>query len=122
MNPKRTEPTKPLSLSLLLGLFALSALAGGAVLGGCAGDPVGEEAAPESEEAAGSEAGAVEYEPAYPEDVSAGELSEEDTAQQAAHTHADGSSHSHGEGSDHEHGEGEGEGDHEHDGHEDDEH
>lgn len=55
---------------------------------------------------------AVEYEPAYPSDVSSEELSESDVAQQETHSHGEGEEHSHGEG-DHEHGEGEA-----HDGHE----
>jgi hypothetical protein len=54
----------------------------------------------------------VTYEPAYPEEVSAEALSDEDVSQQdAAHGHAEGAEHahgddqhSHGEGADHDHG------------------
>ena len=56
---------------------------------------------------------AVEFEPAYPADVSSEELSEADVAQQETHSHGDGEEHSHAEG-DPEHGEEEGQDDHQH--------
>ncbi|HVS02932.1 MAG TPA: hypothetical protein VMT16_09190 [Thermoanaerobaculia bacterium] len=61
----------------------------------------------------------VAYEPAYPADVSAEGLSEEDAAQQqATHSHG-GEEHSHAEGEDHPHGEGEGAHTHEDEDHDD---
>ncbi|MDA8016911.1 MAG: hypothetical protein MPN21_05625 [Thermoanaerobaculia bacterium] len=53
----------------------------------------------------------VQYEPAYPADVSTEDLSDDDVAQQHAHSH-DSADHEHGEEDDHEHGP---EGDHTHD-------
>ncbi|MDY7094819.1 MAG: hypothetical protein SX243_17745 [Acidobacteriota bacterium] len=74
--------------------------------------------APEAEDAVAGEE--VQFEPAYPEDVSSEGLSEEDMAQQeAGHSHSEGGDHegdhSHGE-EDHSHGEDEENHDHD-DGH-----
>lgn len=80
--------------TLLLGL-------GSTACGGDSGqepspDPSTEAEAPAPE--AGSEE--VAYEPAFPEDVSAEGLSDEDVAQQESHSHG-GEEHTHGEGEDH---------------------
>lgn len=118
MKTTRTDRRSSSSLTpfgaLFLGLFLVGAFAGA-----CAGgdDPPADDAQA-TEEAPAETAAGVEYEPAYPEDVSADSLSEEDAAQQEAHTHADGTSHSHGEEDDHDHGDGE----HSHDGDEDHDH
>lgn len=82
----------------------------------CAGEPPADSepaAAPAAAESATpTEAGAVTYEPAYPEEVSGEELAESDVAQQEAeHAHADGAEHSHGPDSDHDHDHGD---DHDH--------
>lgn len=56
------------------------------------GEPAAREPEPEN-------GGAVTYEPAYPEEVSAEGLSDEDAAQQEnAHDHDGGAGHEHGEG------------------------
>jgi hypothetical protein len=70
-------------------------------------DPAAPEPAPAE---TASEPDAVEYEPAYPDEVSDEELSAADTDQQMEHTHLDGTSHSHGAEDDHDHGDG----DHDH--------
>lgn len=84
------------------------------LLAGCAGEPVNDPDAT----AGKAETEAVEYEPAYPEEVSVEGLSEDDVAQQERHTHGDGTSHVHDEGAAHDHGDG----GHEHDGGDDHEH
>jgi hypothetical protein len=114
MKTNRIDRRNPVTFALFLGLFVAGTLAGA-----CAGEDEPPAENGQANEAAES-AGGVEYEPAYPEDVSAEELSAEDTAQQEAHSHADGTSHSHGEEDDPDHGDGEGE--HEHDGDEDHDH
>ena len=79
------------SISILTLLFALSvfALACGGDEPAAAGNPA--PAAPAASETGGE----VAFEPAYPEEVSAEELSAEDTAQQ--HQHVDGEVHEHDE-------------------------
>lgn len=76
--------------------------------GGPASEPVEPEPAATKETEAASE---TTYEPAYPEDVSSEELSDEDRSQQegAAHTHDDGTTHGdhdHGDDEDHGHDQG----------------
>lgn len=90
--PRILRGLERLAFTLLVGLAA----------GACgAGDPTAEppsSAAPEGE--------AVQFEPAYPEEVSGEGLSAEDEAQQAvthshggeAHTHEDGDESDHGDG------------------------
>lgn len=95
----------------ILRLFTLTAAVTlGLAFGACgAGERGGDrQPATAAEEAASAPgaADAVEYEPAYPEEVSGEGLSEEDEAQQAVtHTH-DGETHSHAEGEEHENGNG----------------
>ena len=112
MKTMRTDRRNPLTFALFLGLLLVGTLAGA-----CAGgdDPPADDAGVNGE---ATEETGVEYEPAYPEDVSGESLSEEDAAQQETHSHADGTSHSHGEEDDHDHGDGE----HPHGGDEDHEH
>lgn len=86
-----------------------------ALVVGCAGDA--SDSAGEDPPAPAESADGVEYEPAFPEEVSSEGLTEGDAAQQEAHTHADGETHSHGEGEEHAH-DGD-DGDHAHDGGED---
>ena len=98
---------------LLLSLLVLTSLA-------CQQPASDETATPAPAPAATSEAHsatetepAVEYEPAYPTDVSSEELSESDVAQQETHSHGEGKEHSHDEG-DHEGGEEEADDGHQH--------
>lgn len=75
-----------------------------AACGGGTAEPAAEGAAAEAEidTSAAAADDAIEYEPAYPEEVSAGGLAESDAAQQQeAHTHGD-ETHVH-EGEDHPH-------------------
>lgn len=99
--------------------FPFALLLAATLLAGCAGDE-----AANAPDAAGADSPAaaesVEYEPAFPEEVSSEGLTESDSAQQETHTHADGETHSHAEGEEHEHDGSEGE--HAHDGGEDHEH
>jgi hypothetical protein len=81
---------------------------------GCS-TPAGSEEAPGEEAATTTEAtavdtGAIDYQPAFPEEVSADPLTETDVQQQetapgADHSHGP-DTHTHDEGSDHEHGDG----------------
>ena len=90
----------------LLSLFALGSLACQRTASDEASTPTPEPAtASDSSPMAESEP-AIEYEPAYPTDVSSEALSEGDVAQQEAeHSHDGGDEHSH-EDESHEHGEG----------------
>lgn len=122
------------STSFNLTLFVLlSCLAFLAVACGGTSDPsidessASEPTASPSQDAttAESDAGddAVEYEPAYPEDVSTDELSESDAAQQHGHAHDDAGEHEHGDDGDHdEHGDDHPHGDEGDQSHGDDEH
>lgn len=76
-------------------------------LGACAGEAPDHTPDAASEEAEAAPGPEVEYEPAYPEEVSPEGLSEADEAQQETHTHG-GTTHSHGddEGDEHEHDDG----------------
>jgi len=116
----RTPAATPLPLLALLPLLLAPLVA--ALLFGCSA-PTGSQgsedvAAEPGNAAAGDDAGAVEYQPAFPAEVSDAPLEESDAQQQeAAHSHSEGE-HSHGEDththdgdSDHEHGDG---GDHSH--------
>ncbi|HVS16147.1 MAG TPA: hypothetical protein VMV46_19695 [Thermoanaerobaculia bacterium] len=97
------------SLTLLAPL-ALAVL----LASGCSA-PAGSEEAPGEEatattEAAADDTGAVEYQPAFPEEVSADPLTEGDVEQQESaggddHSHG-ADTHTHDEGPDHEHGDG----------------
>lgn len=98
--------------SLILSLLALTSLACQQPASEETTAPTPEPSAAVSDSSPAAETeSAVEYEPAYPTDVSAQELSEDDVAQQATtHAHDGGEEHAH-EG---DHGESEEEG---HDGH-----
>ena len=79
------------------------------VLAACGSPEPNEPASAETSasEGTGVDAGATTYEPAYPAEVSAEGLTEEDIAQQeATHSHGDGEEHAHGDEGDHAHGEG----------------
>jgi hypothetical protein len=111
-----TPSTRP-SLRAVLAVFAFSAFV--AVLSGCGGaaEPAAEAPAAEpatvEEEGAGAAESATSYEPAFPEEVSGEELSEDDTQQQeAAHSHDDGEPHEHEAGE--ENGHSHDDGDHQH--------
>jgi hypothetical protein len=96
--------------SLVLRLAAFAVVLGALAVAGCAGDET--DSAPEP--VAG--APAVEYEAAYPEEVSREELTADDAGQQeAAHSHGD-ETHVHDGDDDHMH---DGDDDHPHDGDED---
>jgi hypothetical protein len=108
--PRRSARPQPRTDSISLAFLA--ALALGALLAlGCSA-PAGSEQAPS--EAAGTDTDAVAYEPAFPEEVSAEPLTDDDVQQQeSAHgdDHAHGEdSHTHEKGtdedSDHEHSDG----------------
>lgn len=79
-------------------LVAVILLAG--ALAACAGEPASP--ATDTSDAPSQGAGAaeepeVEYEPAFPEEVSSEGLSEADAAQQETHGHDDGTTHTHGD-------------------------
>lgn len=96
--------------ALLLSIVALTSLACQQPADDATDAPASEPTASDSSSEAEP---AVEYEPAYPTDVSSEELSQDDVAQQeATHSHDGGEEHSHDEG-DHDHGDGD---DHDHDG------
>lgn len=102
-----TDRTPVTTLRILTATtVALLALAAGACgAGDPAGDPPPANAVEEAAAAPGA-AEAVEYEPAYPEEVSGEGLTEEDEAQQAVtHTH-DGEAHTHEEGEESDHDDG----------------
>lgn len=106
-----SSPVLPRALTLALTL----ALTSVATFVACTGTTAPEEKA--ADDALSAPAGpadaAVAYEPAYPEEVSAEGLSEEDAAQQAGeHAHGD-ETHNHGDGGEHhEHDDAHGEADH----------
>ncbi len=106
----KTDHRSPFPFALLLATVLLA---------GCAGDDpgAGSDTARGDSPAATEGAESVEYEPAFPDEVSTEGLSESDAAQQQAHTHADGETHSHEEGEPNAHDGDEGE--HAHDGGED---
>lgn len=89
MTPRTTAPILAILNAVVLATVGLAAGACGA------GEPAGDPPPPAAAEKE------VEYEPAYPEEVSSETLSEEDEAQQAVrHTH-DGDTHTHEEGEEH---------------------
>lgn len=89
MTPRTTGPIVAILTAAVLATFGLAAGACGA------GEPAGDSPLPAAAEEE------VEYEPAYPEEVSSEALSEEDEAQQAVtHTHG-GEAHTHEEGEEH---------------------
>lgn len=107
--------TKPILLCTTLAIAAL--LTAGCRQDAPAGSPSAEPATTEAPaadaEASSTPSEQVAYEPAYPAEVSAEGLGEQDVAQQeAGHSH-DGEEHSHDDG-DHSHEEDEADGDHEH--------
>lgn len=105
---KVSNPFPTLCAAFALTLLALSTVA-------CGGGPAEESPTGEPADAAET-ASEVEYEPAYPEEVSDEELSEEDAQQQATHAHGEGEEHAHGDDEGHMHGDDEG---HMHDGDDD---
>ena len=90
--------------ALVLSLLALISLACQKPASEKATTPTTVPAAASESEAPAEPGPAVEYEPAYPTDVSGEELSEGDVAQQEAHSLGDGEEHAHAEEG-HEHGE-----------------
>jgi len=99
--------------TLSLSLLVLTALACQQPASDETATPAPEPAATSAPNAATETEPAVEYEPAYPTDVSNEELSESDIAQQETPSHGEGDEHSHGEGG-HEHGAEEAHDDHQH--------
>lgn len=90
-------------------LAAVILLAG--ALAACAGEPPSPAAdAPDAstQGASAVEEPEVDYEPAYPEEVSSEDLSEADAAQQETHSHDDGTTHSHGDEDADDHGQDDG--------------
>ena len=100
--------TAPYYLPFLVFLAFLALLAvacGGSSDSSTSGSSASEPTASPSQDAttAESDAGeeAIEYEPAYPEDVSTDELSESDAAQQHGHAHDDEGGHEPGDEGEH---------------------
>ncbi len=108
---KVSNPSPALCAAFALTLLALSTVA-------CGGGP-GEESPSSAPADAAEAATEVEYEPAYPEEVSDEGLSEEDVRHQATHDHGEGEEHAHGDDEGHMQDDDEG---HMHDEHGDDGH
>ena len=95
MNTFTDHVTNLPTYRLVLGFFVILALG----LTACGQSPGALPADVDRESEPSAEA-AIEYEPAYPEDVNSEELSESDIAQQSAHSHEN-ADHHHGEDMDH---------------------
>ena len=94
MSDRERRPRTPACTPALGAWLAVAALAlGGLALAGCGADDAATAEAPaaEAEEAAGgAPADDVDYEPAYPEEVSGEGLTTEDVSQQEGHGHGAG--------------------------------